>query len=670
MKKNYLFTLALLTLCLGLNAATKNLYSWGILQTTDWTGHGNITFNVVSDKQGSYYTMSNGGSGQRGAVTFWGDVIGESTKYSIQLDYSIASYLGTDAGRYLGAEFSFLSANVDATTFNAAANASQTANSVLDFLQKSGDAGVAPDWATNTFFVNGDQEKIAYLPVGSWQTLYIDVDGNNISYQVKEQGNPDAAATISGTTTVPEGLSNKAIGLYVRLARGQGLLSLANLKITTEVEGAVANPPTVALTKVLGNDRMYTAIFAQDENLHYILPGGEEQVIEYFDAEDIGNQQVSATLTATQSGTLKAWTVAATDETVKSEEVTVEVTTGWIKLVDPVVTIASVSEGYGKSYKVSFDDSDPSHLLPVKASIKYSIDGGDAVEITNGGTIIMNNKGTLVVTVSETPAYVGANVWYNPSSVTIQNDVEYTCALDVQYINWDDSHFNAEKWTAGTMDDSNASHWIGHWSEANKYDLEEQNKVKEDPTYVPVPTQNPVKKYRTDITTDYSLPIYTLTNDEKGANYATELLPLIPNTARANVAILLEEGLFANTTSYNNLELTFDPQWVTDDASKPNFIEIRKTGSYDRYDKGGRHTTDIVKTDDTTYTLFRYDTAIHSARIFTYKGFTPTTGVEAVKTVAPAVDANAPIYNLNGVRVANAAQKGIYIQNGKKFVVK
>jgi hypothetical protein len=29
-----------------------------------------------------------------------------------------------------------------------------------------------------------------------------------------------------------------------------------------------------------------------------------------------------------------------------------------------------------------------------------------------------------------------------------------------------------------------------------------------------------------------------------------------------------------------------------------------------------------------------------------------------------------PIYNLSGVRIANAIQKGIYIQHGKKFVVK
>ncbi|MBO5699281.1 MAG: hypothetical protein J6R79_04680 [Bacteroidaceae bacterium] len=44
-----------------------------------------------------------------------------------------------------------------------------------------------------------------------------------------------------------------------------------------------------------------------------------------------------------------------------------------------------------------------------------------------------------------------------------------------------------------------------------------------------------------------------------------------------------------------------------------------------------------------------------------------TTAIESV--VAPSFDANAPIYDLSGRRV-NAATKGVYIQNGKKFIVK
>lgn len=44
-----------------------------------------------------------------------------------------------------------------------------------------------------------------------------------------------------------------------------------------------------------------------------------------------------------------------------------------------------------------------------------------------------------------------------------------------------------------------------------------------------------------------------------------------------------------------------------------------------------------------------------------------TTDIEAV---APATNVNAPIYDLSGRRVKNTAKGGIYIQNGKKFIVK
>lgn len=46
----------------------------------------------------------------------------------------------------------------------------------------------------------------------------------------------------------------------------------------------------------------------------------------------------------------------------------------------------------------------------------------------------------------------------------------------------------------------------------------------------------------------------------------------------------------------------------------------------------------------------------------------PTESIEAVK-VAPALNPNAPVYDLTGRRVA-APVKGIYLQNGKKFIVK
>jgi hypothetical protein len=48
--------------------------------------------------------------------------------------------------------------------------------------------------------------------------------------------------------------------------------------------------------------------------------------------------------------------------------------------------------------------------------------------------------------------------------------------------------------------------------------------------------------------------------------------------------------------------------------------------------------------------------------------FGGTTAIESV--LNDGADANAPIYDLSGRRVMNAVKGGIYIQNGKKFIVK
>ena len=69
-----------------------------------------------------------------------------------------------------------------------------------------------------------------------------------------------------------------------------------------------------------------------------------------------------------------------------------------------------------------------------------------------------------------------------------------------------------------------------------------------------------------------------------------------------------------------------------------------------------------------TYSLYRIDTAIARVDIFKAVG-----GVDGIEEVASEIvsDPNAPVYNLNGVRVnGNTLQKGIYVKQGKKFIVR
>ena len=67
-----------------------------------------------------------------------------------------------------------------------------------------------------------------------------------------------------------------------------------------------------------------------------------------------------------------------------------------------------------------------------------------------------------------------------------------------------------------------------------------------------------------------------------------------------------------------------------------------------------------------TFSLYRIDTAIARIDIFKSKG---GSGIETLPYNEVISDHNAPIYNLNGVQV-KTLKKGIYIKQGKKFVVK
>jgi len=67
-----------------------------------------------------------------------------------------------------------------------------------------------------------------------------------------------------------------------------------------------------------------------------------------------------------------------------------------------------------------------------------------------------------------------------------------------------------------------------------------------------------------------------------------------------------------------------------------------------------------------TYSLYRIDTAISRIDVFKSTG----TGISELPYNKVVSDHNAPIYNLNGVQVnPDALKKGIYVKQGKKFVV-
>jgi len=686
MKKSTLLTLALALSVSVANADEKVIYqdyfTDAATSLANWTnsrgGDATTTTTVQSTSDGNFLQIGNGVASFNGTrfSTVWGSTPWEGvtipeTGYTMDFYFNFAKFgSNSSAAAQRNNEIAILNAtNADAakTTFPSAyyGNAKDVfPDYIFKLTQSLNSGGVATSQTGTCYFLINNEKDSVNIAAGTWYKVKLTVTGQKVDYNIVDISDTPFK---SGSYTLADGVDSRVGGIAHYQARYQGITQFMNIKVSYLTDEDVANKPTVLLSQVKGNDRVYKATFAEGETLHYILPGGTEQELDYWDAEDeITGNPGTATLVATQSGTMKVWT---TKNEAVSDVVSIDVTAGRIKLVDPVVAITSVNEGFAKSYSVSIDNSQVllSPTIALSYTIKYTDGSSESGEISNGGTLKLTKAGTFTITANTIP--VNGVEYYDRSSITVENDVEYVVAKDVKYHEWTGDQLAATGiYTKTAWTDTNTSHWSGKWM--NAYTTETKDAAGNN---TGIWWKAPSKVFSSVDEANAYIQVYTLNNDADGVNYKNALLPLIPNTARANVAILVEEGIFVNGTTYNNLELTFDPSYVTDNPAKPNFIEINKVNSYDRYDKQpGCRVTDIVKTDVTTYTLYRFDTAINSVRVFTYKGFVPGNTSTGIKTVADQTNnADAPIYTISGVRVNKGnLPAGIYIQNGKKFVVK
>lgn len=162
------------------------------------------------------------------------------------------------------------------------------------------------------------------------------------------------------------------------------------------------------------------------------------------------------------------------------------------------------------------------------------------------------------------------------------------------------------------------------------------------------------------LTIPANVEVYTASFGQTGVKL-TPITGVIP----ANTGVVIE----ATAGKYNFAITTSEEKGTSDligniateniDASKAAYIlgnstagvGFYKLNSTDRTIKGGR-----------AY----YVAPTGEAPAYLFNG--ATTGIDAIK--AALNDVHAPIYDLSGRKVANAVKGGVYIKNGKKFIVK
>lgn len=520
---------------------------------------------------------------------------------------------------------------------------------------------------------------------------------SNVKYtfavEVNTETNVATYSILNGETVVKTGtheyVCDDRIGVQTLSMNGTSVHQLSNMGLSYFVDGVIAENPSVDLFWVEGTERDYFAQFKEGEVLHWIQLGeaqsysgetyedGKEYTVEYSAAKESrgfeddpdaeGGQKI---ITCMKSGTLVVWTTREEDETNKSDEIAVNVACEVVNLPAPEAKITNVSEGYGKEYTLSVDNSDV--ILKPTITIVYELTENGKVtkgEVLSGEKVSFTGAGTLKI---QSADLTNKTEHYGRSEfVIVENNTEYAKAATRKY----DVTFDEAK-TLGLTEDDRAvdlkngaaqSHWERIYSEeARGYKADGTNEA-----YVDGTDYEWVKKgFGVIAASEFATAtwkVYRASED----NYQTVFDPLVPAAGTAaSWTIFPLEGIVYDATDVANLDVNVNEKYVSDDSTKPNFFVVHTRGGYDRPDKGDCNVTTVKKVGE-AYSLYRFDTAICDVTVYTYKGFVEGSGATSVAAPKAVVeDANAPIYTIGGVKVSTTEAGKIYIQNGKKFLAK
>lgn len=669
MKKIYLLLLTLVAFVTSSNAAIKVIYNQDFESAVDATAAGWASpsapagLSITSDGESKLLSFAPSGN-DRSAHTLWGaDLIknaGVST-YTVSFDFFAKAW----GSNHVTTEYTLMA---DETTCTKSANASfisKSDNWLFDLSQQTTNTAAAS--GSMSFTINKDENSVISLASGTWYhvDLAVDVDARTVEYYIQSGGSDP----VEGTYTVPEGVEMYATGLYFLGARYFPVQYFDNISVTSVVDGDFANTPTTTLSSINNQQRVYSLGFKEGETLH-VKWNGVAQEYEFSDAEPNVVDPTSGTIAwsnnpnydpsneglvndACQSGSLEVWTTAGDTE---SEHVTLEVSNELVPVSAATAAISAVSAGYGKTYVLTADNSTvelaPTLYIDAKFTGKDASQSFTKSDLTSGATIELPGEGTLTLT---TKAF-----GYKSVNSTVVNDIEYQQKADYNFAHWTDKEIAAAGFTAdGNVTGNYANYGRLYWYNSATYDASAENNEK----------------------TAYStIPQFT----KKSSEWTDGVLSGdIEFTAAPTVNVHVFQGVGLNLEGKKGDNQ--DGNWISSLNLKINNLnatDFIMVSGYNNYGSNALHPVVaseeeflardnapviLVVSGTTEISLYRVSDVIARLQVFSPAG--ETDGIANVNA-ADKTNADAPIYNLSGMRVnKNNLQKGIYIQNGKKFVV-
>jgi hypothetical protein len=716
MRKFYLLFAALFAYTVVATAGVKNLFKQDFESVSDPAAIGWSSPNlpggmsILSDEYGSFFQFSLGSNNGRSCNMLWKDNVNYEgiTKYDVCFSWSLAQ----NANNQYSSEICVFTDE-----------SSQVNNGWMSNSEKAHWLFTLTQADTETFYVNNNTEDTFVPVVGSWYNFIVSVDteARTASYQILNS--LTQAVEKEGVYNVPEEWPMFANGFNILASRYYSIHQLDDIIIKSNVEGDYANDPSVAMTAVNMKERTYTIAFDpdNDEVLHVKGTDGKEETA----------TESPYTYTTSTSGTLEAWTVSGTAE---SNHIKTEVVCEEIALPAAEAALVAVDAGFAKTYKVSVSNAEVPTQPQLFINVEYTGENGESQsyqEQMSGFQISVKEKGVLKLTTiaygfASTTVSIQNDAEFETKDVI---DFQHMTADDLTakgFAKKDDlnaTNMSGENnWTArlrmyfqiatGEKDaDGNdicTNYAVYGFTDADalasvitpgqKTDGREYG----DFTSIVEPIQRfqfKQSELTEEVARSMFAPLYLwwygLESVMKGVDApdANGVVGGCPNP-KINLGIgLVQSGVVGDDETYDpgnkgygNILVNTCPLGVdglTDDdfiiaytatnyggeSVHPIFpagtsLEDAKA-QYKAMNLGG--VIKVMKGTE-TFTFNRVDEAVVCVKTFKAKN---GTGIETLPYNKVISDHNAPIYNLNGVQMnPNTLKKGVYVKQGKKFVIK
>lgn len=689
MKKFYLTLVALFAYTMVATAGVRNLYKQDFELALTPAEAGWISPSradgmfIAGDQFGKYFYFIHAGGGERNAYTLWGtDLYEEATKYTLKFDYCPKKAPDTNLANEIvvmaDSTFStnrWMNQNYRRHAADIKAGATEPDRWWLfDLTELTDEAKEGTNYA-----VNGDSTNVVILPFGGFYTITLNVD---VTARVVEWAVDDEFGTPigSGTYNVPEYVENmRATGINLLAGKVGSEHIIDNVLVQVQTAEAYANAPTVALTGVNGTARTYAVSYeASNNEIVHVTFNGEE----LSPSEELTGMNK---YDLTTSGKLVAWTES---EGVTSEKVEVDVVAEMIPLPAVAADIIAVTAGYGKTYKMNVSNSDVPTQPALFFNYKYTPAAGAVVEkenCQNGEELTVTEKGTLEITTHDG----GLNA-FESTTIKYDNNVEYEVKddIDFQHMTEDvlkEKGFEEIEVLASTAT-SGETNWTGR-TDALRFNWVKGTEVGDTVQVRPYDADHGgIRRFllapsKIDETFAHSAfaPVYTWFGTAGDGsdipamkfNYGVGLINTGVKGDAQSESITVQnttlgvDGLTDNDFIIVNRVDNYG-RGKTDDIFIEAASEEEAIQKYNALNWAPASGLSVIK-GTATFQLYRIDTALARVRTFVAKN---TDGIEEIPYNKIVSDHNAPIYNLNGVQVnAKSLKKGVYVKQGKKFVV-